>query len=393
MLSAQVELPLLEAIAAAQGWGVDLITRFCDAESRNMLFETNKECQELMLQTATQATITILVYNGLSEAGWRRRLKRAEQGLFTREQLQPGGSNKLMLKQDFETGLQLLRLQKFDAVGGPATALGVDQPDRPAMSFEEALQALLSIAPAAGKLVGELEIDQRWYQTYTGVETPWLAAMPAAFPNVRVLRINELYGCMPIPTTLPHLTELYVRLSNVGYEIRYNEADYQAYVDQLSSLSRYLPQLTALKVDIMGGWMFRYEELELPTLLFDTVAPKLTRYITNLHLEPEDLEILREQAPALVRLECGAMPWDPCEGEWSVRELVSELGVKVSYLPLSPQGLTLLPMNSYLRCSIHVASHEVSAVIVQEEPMYAVIGSTFRKQHVPVRPCLVTLGW
>ncbi len=243
------------------------VLRHLDPESRLALFRSSRACRQCALEAADQLTVTLLAHSGLSEAEWQRRRASAEQALAVRG---PQRNTKL-----------LLRLP----TPNPA-----------------ALQSILSVSEAAGRAVTELEVVQLPSSPLRteGIYTPWLQALPAAFPNLHTLSVSHLCGCLPPPAQMPHLRELHVHLCpGSGTPSEPSEASTVVY--QCASIAEYLPQLTALSVR-------RYYDRDgmyvpWPTV-FTHTSHTLTHFAITDSLSDSILRLLLAKTPALTHLEC-----------------------------------------------------------------------------------------
>ncbi len=323
-------MSLPDVMAAAQTWGVDLIARYSDAKARDALHQTSKALQQSVLQAATQATVTLPAHGGTRTAALRRRLARAEQGLAARGLVQQEGSS---------------------------TKLVVQQPT----PNPDALQALLTMSAAAGAAVTDLEIDHGGSseRLYTGVRTAWLGSMTQTFTSLRVLHIGRLCGCLPQPSELPGLRDLYVQLIDTD---DHHAWPYESIEAICTSVSRYLPQITTLRVDGSprpDDFLHAYW----PELL-STHTHTLTRFTTNGLIDEGFAKQAREYLPELEYVGCGGvvMAWGEEDmGEWPVRELSCERAVMLAELPRVPKGLTLLANDEgCIGCCFDVKSEEVS---------------------------------
>ncbi len=317
---------LLDVIAAAQGWGDDLVIKYCDPASRAALFQASKACQPWLLEKATKAAVTVVAHGGTSEAAWRRRLERAEQCLLLREQLQPGSDSKLVLRQ--------------------------------ATPNDDAQSGLLSMSCKARDFITEFELDQSEpYEVHKTGSASFFRWGGWDFDNLRVLRISQLCIELPRPDLwLTHLRELYVTLYDPECDEEPDDADCHESI--CASISVYLPQLTTLHFDVRGD--AHCPELW-PELFGGVTTHTLTRLTTGQELVDETVKLLVKRAPALVYLGCGSVSMWPVEDvEWSVREL----GVRGDFqleLPLSPHGLAVMPYDTdYFTCRFYIMDHEVS---------------------------------
>ncbi len=261
-----------------------------------------------MLDTAEQLTVTLLSYGGLSQAAWQRRFARAEQALALRG---PQRNTKLLLR------------------------LPTPNPT--------AFQSILSISEAAGRAVTNLEVQQvrSSAEPHEGVHTASLRALPAAFPNLRTLRIHRLCGCLPPPGLLPHLREVdaTIRPQPAGA----CQPHQGRTANQLfESIAPYLPQLTTISISIKS------EDYDW-SQLFKSTSKTLHRFRTSELASPALLRCLRTHAPAL---EYFLASWgaegagDHSQGTWAVRELGvwfsgAVCAKHLAQLPHSPHGLML----------------------------------------------------
>ncbi len=205
VLASQADGRSLSDVAVAAGaWGEKLVLRLCDDQTRRALCTASKGCQQWVLQAVEQLTLTLLGHSGLSEAAWQRRLTSAKQALAARGHV-PG-----------------------------TTALVLHFPTPNATALQSAIS---SMPEAAGRAVTELFVRQvQSSASYTeGVHTDLLTALPAAFPNLRTLSINRLYGCLPDPSTLTHVRELRVHFCTAPQACW---ASITALVPQLTTIQR-----------------------------------------------------------------------------------------------------------------------------------------------------------
>ncbi len=248
---------LLDLLASTGLWAEELIAKHLDPTSRIALFQSSAEGQQQVLQAAEHLTVTLLAYGGLSEAAWQKRLASAERALAVRG---PQRNTKLVLRLP---------------TPNPA-----------------ALHSILSMSEAAGRAVTELEVHQSpsTAALTEGVHTPWLQALPAAFPNLRTLRINRLCGCLPASAQLPHLRELHVTLCAAGES---------TISQQCQSIAPYLAQLTALDISIRGiGWKLSWSEI------LTTVTTSLVSLKATVRLSDQLVESIVKFAPNLETLGC-----------------------------------------------------------------------------------------
>lgn len=160
------------------------VTSYMDPDSRLALYESSRAGKRFMLSTAGHATVTLHAYQGLAEDAWQRRLTHTQKALAQR------------------IGHQ--RVSKL--------VLRLSTPN------DAALQSIVSrdtaLARVAQRAVTELEVhqdpssDSRFY----GVHTPWLQALPGAYPHLHSLHINRLRGVLPAPAKLPNLRALHMHL-------------------------------------------------------------------------------------------------------------------------------------------------------------------------------------
>ncbi len=312
---------LLDVMASAGEWAVALIA-LLDPATRSTLSQTSTGLYQWVWEASPQATVTLLAYTGLTEEVWKQRMARAEHGLALRG---PHRSNKLVLR------------------------LPTPNP--------EALQPILSVSQGVGRAVTELEVHQSfsWTSPTEGVRAPWLKALPAAFPNLRTLRINRLCGCLPPPAQLPHLRDLHVTLVE-----QTESRDPACTPDQIcTSIAPYLAQITALS--LLGD--VPYGGLGIPwAKVFSGVTHTLTHLTKGGIIDQSLVQLLSTRAPALVRVSAESLY--PAENEiWPIRELCIDCTdgeVHLHFLPLSLQGVTLLPDKwGRLRCRLCVSGPEV----------------------------------
>lgn len=316
---------LLPVLDEASAWALALVRRFCDPSSRRGLSQLCKACQLLVVEAAEQMTITLLAYGGLSEAAWQRRLASVAQGLAARGE-QRGA--KLVLRQP---------------TPNPA-----------------ALQFILSIPEAAGRAVTELVVQQvqSHESEHDGVDTPWLSALPAAFPNLRVLRIGRLYGCLPDAALLPHLRELQVHIC-----ARVQSFNYHRLHEQCASIGALLVHVTTLHVTAGRNLPC----VHLPwSRLFNITTHTLTHLETNGQVTGELLRALCARVPRLHHLRVGPV-WDPSgpsKATWAVRELVVPAAYTtaeaLASLPESPELHLLANKRGMVELHFYVQGVEVS---------------------------------
>ncbi len=318
------QLNLVELLSAADAWAVDLISRHLDPASRLHVFRASRECQLRVLESADQFTITLVAYSGLSDAAWQRRLASAEQALVLR-----------------------------CAPGHRGTKLVLRIPT----SHHTALQSILSISAPAGRAVTEFEVQA----PSTPIYTPYLQALPAAFPNLRSLQLKRLRGLLPAPEHWPHLRELKVQLC------RYADDGWPRLAEVCASIALYTLQLTSLDM-----WV---NQLQPPPWesVFTASTNTLTRFSTECSLTHTLLRLLCTHAPNLQRLACYAPSelGEPFVSEqagaaWGVCEVASrDLGEWVAQLPrcAAPQGVTLRSMDcgETVQLRLTVADRQVRA--------------------------------
>ncbi len=339
---------LHEAMATIKGWAESLIASL-DPASRSRLYKANTACRQSVLEAAQSATVTLLAYGGQSEAAWQRRLACAEQGLVLRG---PQPNTKLVLRLP---------------TPNPA-----------------AVQSILSVSEAAGRAVTELEVRQcQSSESRTeGVHTPWLQALPAAFPNLRTLRINRLCGCLPPPASLPHVTELDLHLIPRATPTPAAAAQASTEQDQpcspahtvhelCASIAPYLAQITTLTLSIESGRAI--VPLAVPWVaLFTSVSHTLTHFTTSAGVSDELVRLLCEYAPQLQRL-CGTLGalWtglneDHSGATWAVTDVQSNCFdmLDLARLPSRPTGaaVVLLPdQGGVIRLRTLISDAEVGA--------------------------------
>ncbi len=334
----EAEFSLLTAITEGllpDLWIRDLIA-LLGAQGLLAVFQLSRPCQQWVLQATNHFTVTLLAYEGLSDARWQRRLGSAVQILS-------------------------LRGQAPDPPHPLSTRLVLRMP----VYSETALQSIISLPPAAGSAVTELEVRQHsvYPSTEEGLQTPWLYALPAAFPQLRVLRANRLCGRLPAPASLPHLTELHLQLCPRPEGNRYEPGPAPATARTIRELcadiSTHIPQLTALSLDWFGEQEMSWERLMPGT------CPRLTHLTTDDHLGEKMLRVLLRAAPNLTQLSVGSV--SGCEGltgaRWRVQEIrVANNAQGLIYLPQTQgqqHGLTCASRKGGINISVPIKDAEV----------------------------------
>ncbi len=324
-----------DALVSAEAWCLLLVQKHLDPPGRLALYRTNRACRLCVVEASQQATITLLAYGGLPEAAWERRLASAAPDLAARGL--PAG-------QQRETRL-FLRLPTH---------------------IEPALQAVLAMAPEARRCVTALEIRAYDYSADQSAEphTAWLQAMPAAFTNLRVLRLQHMCGRLPDPALLPHLGDLHVTLW-VGSDLQQNTA---TITDSLSarcaSIAPYTPQLTSLTIWQEGSLL---SVLQWPQII-NTGSPSLTHFSTNSGLVDDYLPLLLKHAPGLEHMCCNTdgLTRDFSGSTWDVKRITLPYrmfsAVNLALLPHSSNGVDVSPSEgcSTVDIDVPVASREVS---------------------------------
>lgn len=152
-----------------------------EGSSRRALTRTSVKCRAWVFELAEQTTITLRAHGGLQEDAWSKRVSHAEAVLSQRA--------------IFKHSTDKLRV-----------SLPTPNPD--------ALQSILSLTDPARHAVAHLEITQSASREYAeeGLHTPTLQLLPQAFPALRSLRINRLFGCLPPTELLAGLKELHVQI-------------------------------------------------------------------------------------------------------------------------------------------------------------------------------------
>ncbi len=297
---------LADLLATTQAWG-DALLRQLDGPSRLQVFRVSRALQLWVLQSAPQATVTLLAYSGLSEDTWQRRLALAEQALATR---------------------------------GPGQRQNTKVVLRIPTPHPTALQSTLSMAEAARQCYAALEVQQYDYPTTAGPDAapnplqPWPAAVPLP---IHTLILKHMCGPLPSPALLPQLRELRVQfsLSSRG-----------ALRQRCASIAPFLPQLSSLSLE-------RYFDRDWSVLFGSRVSTSLKHFATDAILTDTLLQLLLKYAPQLEQLSCARVMLTPNgafrDQTWVVRELACEEWclnyagrAGVADLPKSPQGLTLM---------------------------------------------------
>ncbi len=317
---------LLDVCAEAKGWAESLVAQLKGAACVAFALASSV-CRQLVLEV--HATVALLAFDGLSSAAWQRRAAKAEQVL------------RALRSRDAKLVLRL-----------PTPHLA-------------ALQDVISLQREAAAVVTELVLRQQYSSAEPGTEgadTWWLNALPAAFPNLRTLRLTHLCGLLPPPALLPHLRDLDVQLCAFEkYRVR---AAYPYTAEQLcESITPYLPQLTALSV----GQYINHEDSQWPMhALFTTVTTTLKRFSTPSEMCTPSIQFLLQFAPNIEQLSMltyfrqqgGSADFteDETDATWAVKELVQSVAweharciptgvawdaVSLAFLPHSPTGLRL----------------------------------------------------
>ncbi len=285
-------------------WESDFYERQLDARSRLRLSQASKGCQAWVWGAADRATVTLRASSATSAAACATQQARAEQRLAQRA----GRSNAVMLQMS---------------------------------SFSDAaVQSLLSLAPAAGSAVTELSVqlpECAWFYNGRGpLHTPWVSQLPAAFSNLRTLRINCVRGCLPTPSLLPNLRELHLTAKPVYGDESLAQCTGSA---MYASISPYLQQIHTLGINGIIWW----EEV------ITTVTRTLRVLESDDHLTDVLVGLLCKQTPKLERLACGGFCFEDFTGEhaqseWSVREFKKSSydAEQLAVLPRSPGGVLRL---------------------------------------------------
>ncbi len=229
------------------------------AKGRWALYQSSTGCRDWVLVGPQTATVTLTAYEGIQDAVWERQVAGAEHRLALRG---PRRGNTLVLRQPSPN--------------------------------QAALHSLLCITPAAGRAVSELAVLQLQSSEpgWEGVFTPWLRALPWAFPNLTTLRIDRLCGRMPPPAMLPGLRQLHVKPVHIYFDDHPKRPDTIA--NMFASIARYTPQLHSLHVghphkDARLSWHG----------VFDRVSTTLQRVSVAGDLCREGIQLLCQYAPAL----------------------------------------------------------------------------------------------
>ncbi len=307
---------LLDVIATAQAWGVDLI-RHLDSPTRTRVFKSCRALQQFVLQSAPQATVTLLAYDGLSEAVWQRRLARAEQALITR---------------------------------GPGQRRGTKVLLRIPTPHPTALQSILSMSEAASQCYAALEVQQYDYPTAAGPNAapnppqPWPAVVA---PHIHTLILNHMCGPLPSPALLPQLRELQVHVwADHRWPVDTGRAESRRRVEgYCASIAPYITQLTSLTVLDAGGaagtnpW---------PALFGSTVSTSLKHISSDFSQVDQILQQLLQRAPRLERvgLSVGSVKDTFSDKTWSVTELVCHFVYRADELVSLPSTQTELTVRA-----------------------------------------------
>ncbi len=292
------------------------------ARGRLALFQSSTGCRDWVALGPQAATITLTGYGGIQDAVWERQIAGAEHRLALRG---PRRGNKLVLRQPSPN--------------------------------QAALHSLLCIAPAAGRAVSELAVQQldTCEPGYEGVFTPWLRALPWAFPNLTTLCIKRLAGRLPPAAMLPGLRELYIepveRFSDdddVWGETYDRTRRPEPLADVFRSIAPYTPQLHTLEI----GYQFDWLEVSWPALL-DRASTALQRLSVAADIDSEGVRLLCQYAPGLqylgVKSFCPYVDTDTGSegteaGQPAASEQVTGLTWQVEELTLSERGRVRLDM-------------------------------------------------
>ncbi len=239
------------------------------AQGRLELYQSSAGCRDWVVLGPQTAAVTVTGYGGIDDAVWQRQMARAEQRLALRG---PRRGNKLRV-----------RIPSLN----PA-----------------ALQSVLSIAPAAGSAASVLQVEQlpSSQPACEGVFTPWLHGLPQTFPNLTLLYLDRLCGCLPPAELLPELTKLSVYIvsdMSVGEQPPIEPTPEPTSVI-LSSIAPYLPQLTSLHVRSTDSSV---TDMPLP-LLFDRATSTLEEFRTDQAADSQLVKLLCQHACSLMFFDC-----------------------------------------------------------------------------------------
>ncbi len=304
-------------------WESDFYERQLDARSRLLLSQASRGCQAWVWGAADRATVTLRANGATSAAACAMHQARAEQRLAQRA----GRSNAVVLQMS---------------------------------SFSDtALHALLSIAPAASSAVTELAVqlaEPRWRENeHAVIHTPWLSQLPAVFSNLRTLRMNCVRGCLPTPSSLPHLRELHLAPDPCGELHNVAPTAMCSRADMCDSVAPYLQQIHTLELRGFVRW----------SRMLTTASHTLRVLETDMYLTDDLVRLVCKQTPKLERLICSRsdinISSDHSQAEWSVREVGCWYNAeKLAKLPRSPGDvLRLSPSKDQDQVSVYFTIHNM----------------------------------
>ncbi len=305
------ELTLPEVLATASAWGLAL-TKHLDQRSRVSLARASRGCWLWALEATPQVTVTLSAHSALTESAWQARLAAATQALADR-----GADPRLA-----------------ETARGTKLLLRVLTP-KPA-----AVRSVLTLPPAAGKAVTELEVQRYSYpapskphpSTTTTANPPPQSLTPTTagpqsppplftFTNLHTFTINPMTTPLPNPALLPSLRELHVHLwlGRQGMCEADRAAVVNSVVAQCVSIGEYVWQLTTLGMFGQGGGgAFIYW----PDI-FPTTTNTLTSFTSTCGGRQQMLREVLRAAPSLQCLGCHThrMEQGFSDRVWPIREL------------------------------------------------------------------------
>lgn len=306
-------------LATASAWALAVL-RHLDPRSRLNLARASRGCWLWALQSSPRRTASLLAHSGLSEPAWQARFAAVRQALADRGVAAgPGataGSSKIVLR-----------------VPTPHPA---------------ALQAVLSLSPAGGSAVTEVEVCQNSYSVpgmSQDTAAPWPNPPAPLCATLHTLTLKHMCAPLPEPSLMPSLRVLHAHLWGKADD---EAALRRAVSARCASIGRFLPQLTAVGVytHSMGRLRVPWDTI-LSSATHTTTLTTLTTTSSNVD---EMLPLIVQHAPNVQRLSCYARELDPemSADEWGVGELVcvdsssAILADNLATWPQSPNGLRLV---------------------------------------------------
>ncbi len=320
---------LFSAFDSAQPWSAALY-KALDGPSRLAVQRTSQRCGQFLVEEAEEFSFTLLAYEGIRYVDWRWRLTQAEAALAARGQ-------------------------------GRKTALNIRHPT----PYPTALDCIRSIAYPARQAVTQLDVELGDGDSPgpDGLGTPVLRGLATAFPNLRILLLSNVCGCLPAPAALPHLEELVVRPHRNVPSASQAQGSPCSVRDLWASVAAYTAQLTVL---IMVSC-----ENNVPwPQLFKGTTTTLTHLNIDAVLSDSLLTLLHTHAPNLAKLTC-EWPTVPfaqthAEATWGLKQVLLpplELHASVlASLPQTTERLSIGPELSDVKIKLvfRVAGAEVS---------------------------------